>query len=184
MLKLEAKRDKSRYKDTSHWLDAVYRNNKEFIDNKLKDIGEYYPVSKRLKQSKKNSFKNLVLEQTGYKLRKKLSVEELNSLLNKAKNPTGALKKLYRSEAFIPYKERAQENFYSALKKHKAIRKIKMLAGEKEKFDPSRLQWNYKENAYRYGNVFVSIDNSPEDEEYTIKITKITPELMKAYGYK
>ena len=38
MRKLEAKRDKGRYKSTSHWLDAVYRNNKEFIDNKLKNV--------------------------------------------------------------------------------------------------------------------------------------------------
>lgn len=183
MRKLEAKRDKGRYKSTSHWLDAVYRNNKEFIDDKLKNVGEYHKVSGRLKQSKKNSFKNLVLEQTGYKLRKKLSVEELNSLLNKAKNPTKALKKLYRSEAFTPYKERAQENFYNVLKEHKAINRIKKIAGEKERFDPERLEWNYKEKAYRYGNVFIEIDNSPEDKNYTIKITKISPALMKTYGY-
>lgn len=183
MRKLEAKRDKGRYKSTSHWLDAVYRNNKEFIDDKLKNVGEYHKASGRLKQSKKNSFKNLVLEQTGYKLRKKLSVEELNSLLNKAKNPTKALKKLYRSEAFTPYKERAQENAYKTLKKYKSINKIRQLSGEKGKFDPSKLEWNYKENAYRYGNVFVSFVLSPPDDENFVKIEKITEELLKEYGY-
>lgn len=175
MRKLEAKRDKSRYKDTSHWLDAVYRNNKEFIDDKLKSV---------MTTNKKRVFKNLVLEQSGARLKDSLTIKELNNKLNTIKSPTKALKKLSRSDIFSSYKERAQENFYDVLKEHKVIRKIKNLAGERDKFDPNRLQWNYKENAYRYGDVFVSIDNSPEDEEYTIKITKISPELMKAYGYK
>ena len=36
MRNLKSKRYKKRYKDTSHWLDAVYRNNKSFINEKLK----------------------------------------------------------------------------------------------------------------------------------------------------
>ena len=91
MRKLEAKKDKYRYKSTSHWLDAVYRNNKEFIDNKLKN-------TKSL--NKKRTFKNLVLEQTGFKFRGNLTIKELNFELNKSKNPTKALKKLYRSDVY------------------------------------------------------------------------------------
>ena len=174
MRKLEAKRDKGRYKSTSHWLDAVYRNNKEFIDEKLKNVKT---------KNKKRTFKNLVLEQTGFKFRGNLKIKELNFELNKSKNPTKALKKLSRSDIFSSYKERAQENFYDVLKEHKAINRIKKIAGEKEKFDPGRLEWNYKEKAYRYGDVFIEIDNSPEDKNYTIKITKISPALMKTYGY-
>lgn len=174
MRKLEAKRDKGRYKSTSHWLDAVYRNNKEFIDNKLKDVKT---------TNKKRVFKNLVLEQSGTRFRGSLTNKELNFELNKVKNPTKALKKLSRSDVFSSYKERAQENFYNVLKEHKAINRIKKIAGEKERFDPGRLEWNYKEKAYRYGNVFVAIDNSPEDKKYAIKITKISPNLMKTYGY-
>ena len=174
MRKLEAKRDKGRYKSTSHWLDAVYRNNKEFIDNKLKDVKT---------TNKRRVFKNLVLEQSGTRFRGSLTNKELNFELNKVKNPTKALKKLSRSDVFSSYKERAQENFYDVLKEHKAINRIKKIAGEKEKFDPGRLEWNYKEKAYRYGDVFIEIDNSPEDKNYTIKITKISPALMKTYGY-
>ena len=174
MRKLEAKRDKGRYKSTSHWLDAVYRNNKEFIDNKLKDVKT---------TNKRRVFKNLVLEQSGTRFKGSLTNKELNFELNKVKNPTKALKKLSRSDVFSSYKERAQENFYDVLKEHKAINRIKKIAGEKEKFDPGRLEWNYKEKAYRYGDVFIEIDNSPEDKNYTIKITKISPALMKTYGY-
>lgn len=174
MRKLEAKRDKGRYKSTSHWLDAVYRNNKEFIDNKLKSVKT---------TNKKRVFKNLILEQSGIRFRGSLTNKELNFELNKVKNPTKALKKLSRSDVFSSYKERAQENFYNVLKEHKAINRIKKIAGEKERFDPGRLEWNYKEKAYRYGNVFIEIDNSPEDKNYTIKITKISPNLMKTYGY-
>ena len=174
MRKLEAKRDKGRYKSTSHWLDAVYRNNKEFIDNKLKDVKT---------TNKRRVFKNLVLEQSGTRFRGSLTNKELNFELNKVKKPTKALKKLSRSDVFSSYKERAQENFYNVLKENKAINRIKKIAGEKERFDPGRLEWNYKEKAYRYGDVFIEIDNSPEDKNYTIKITKIPQNLMKTYGY-
>ena len=174
MRKLEAKKDKGRYKSTSHWLDAVYRNNKEFIDNKLKNVQSL---------NKKRTFKNLVLEQTGFKFRGNLTIKELNFELNKSKNPTKALKKLYRSDIFSSYKERAQENAYKALKEYKSINKIRQLSGEKGKFDPSKLEWNRKENAYRYGNVFVSFVLSPPDDENVIKKKKIAEELLKEYGY-
>ena len=174
MRKLEAKKDKGRYKSTSHWLDAVYRNNKEFIDNKLKNVKSL---------NKKRTFKNLVLEQTGFKFKGNLTIKELNFELNKSKNPTKALKKLYRSDIFSSYKERAQENAYKSLKEYKAINKIRQLSGEKGKFDPSKLEWNRKENAYRYGDVFVSFVLSPPDDENVIKIEKIAEELLKEYGY-
>ena len=174
MRKLEAKKDKGRYKSTSHWLDAVYRNNKEFIDEKFKNVQT---------KNKKRVFKNLVLAETGAKFKGHLTIKELNERLNAAKNPTKALKKLSRSDVFSSYKERAQENAYKALKEYKAINKIRQLSGEKGKFDPSKLEWNRKENAYRYGDVFVSFVLSPPDDENVIKIEKIAEELLKEYGY-
>ena len=174
MRKLEAKRDKGRYKSTSHWLDAVYRNNKEFIDNKLKDVKT---------TNKRRVFKNLVLEQSGTRFKGSLTNKELNFELNKVKNPTKALKKLSRSDIFSSYKERAQENIYKFLKEEKSINKIKDLIGKREKFDPGKLEWNYKDKVYEYKGVYIDIDNSPEDKNYTIKITKIPQNLMKTYGY-
>lgn len=153
MRKLEAKRDKGRYKSTSHWLDAVYRNNKEFIDNKLKNVKSL---------NKKRTFKNLVLEQTGFKFRGNLPIKELNFELNKSKNPVKALKKLSRSDVFSSYKERAQENVYKFLKEEKSIKTIKNLIGKKEKFDPGKLEWNYKDKVYEYKGVYIDISNSPK----------------------
>ena len=153
MRKLEAKRDKGRYKSTSHWLDAVYRNNKEFIDNKLKDVKT---------TNKRRVFKNLVLEQSGTRFKGSLTNKELNFELNKVKNPTKALKKLSRSDVFSSYKERAQENAYKALKEYKAINKIRQLSGEKGKFDASKLEWDYNDKVYKYEGVYIDISNSPK----------------------
>ena len=153
MRKLEAKRDKGRYKSTSHWLDAVYRNNKEFIDNKLKDVKT---------TNKRRVFKNLVLEQSGTRFKGSLTNKELNFELNKVKNPTKALKKLYRSDVFSSHKERAQENIYKFLKEEKSIKTIKDLIGKREKFDPGKLEWNYKDKVYEYKGVYIDISNSPK----------------------
>ena len=150
MRKLEAKRDKGRYKSTSHWLDAVYRNNKEFIDNKLKDVKT---------TNKRRVFKNLVLEQSGTRFRGSLTNKELNFELNKVKNPTKALKKLSRSDIFSSYKERAQENVYKFLKEEKSIKTIKDIIGKREKFDPGKLEWNYKDKVYEYKRKPLDFDN-------------------------
>ena len=165
MRKLEAKRDKGRYKSTSHWLDAVYRNNKEFIDNKLKDVKT---------TNKKRVFKNLVLEQSGTRFRGSLTNKELNFELNKVKNPTKALKKLSRSDIFSSYKERAQENVYKFLKEEKSIKTIKDLIGKREKFDPGKLEWNYKDKVYEYKGVYIDISNSPKGVKIYKKVSTLS----------
>ena len=165
MRKLEAKKNKGRYKSTSHWLDAVYRNNKEFIDNKLKNVKSL---------NKKRTFKNLVLEQTGFKFRGNLPIKELNFELNKSKNPVKALKKLYRSDVFSSYKERAQENVYKFLKEEKSIKTIKDLIGKREKFDPGKLEWNYKDKVYEYKGVYIDISNSPKGVKIYKKVSTLS----------
>ena len=162
MRKLEAKRDKGRYKSTSHWLDAVYRNDKEYIDNKLKDVKT---------TNKRRVFKNLVLEQSGTRFKGSLTNKELNFELNKVKNPTKALKKLSRSDIFSSYKERAQENVYKFLKEEKSIKTIKDLIGKREKFDPGKLEWNYKYNLYEYKGVYIDISNSPKGVKIYKKVS-------------
>ena len=165
MRKLEAKKDKGRYKSTSHWLDAVYRNNKEFIDNKLKDVKT---------TNKRRVFKNLVLEQSGTRFRGSLTNKELNFELNKVKNPTKALKKLSRSDIFSSYKERAQENVYKFLKEEKSIKTIKDLIGKREKFDPGKLEWNYKDKVYEYKGVYIDISNSPKGVKIYKKVSTLS----------
>lgn len=165
MRKLEAKRDKVRYKSTSHWLDAVYRNNKELIDNKLKDVKT---------TNKRRVFKNLVLEQSGTRFKGSLTNKELNFELNKIKNPTKALKKLSRSDIFSSYKERAQENVYKFLKEEKSIKTIKDLIGKREKFDPGKLEWNYKDKVYEYKEVYIDISNSPKGVKIYKKVSTLS----------
>ena len=165
MRKLEAKRDKGRYKSTSHWLDAVYRNNKEFIDEKFKNVQT---------KNKKRVFKNLVLAETGAKFKGHLTIKELNERLNAAKNPTKALKKLSRSDIFSSYKERAQENVYKFLKEEKSIKTIKDLIGKREKFDPGKLEWNYKDKVYEYKGVYIDISNSPKGVKIYKKVSTLS----------
>ena len=165
MRKLEAKKNKGRYKSTSHWLDAVYRNNKEFIDNKLKDVKT---------TNKRRVFKNLVLEQSGTRFKGSLTNKELNFELNKVKNPTKALKKLSRSDVFSSYKERAQENVYKFLKEEKSIKTIKDIIGKREKFDPGKLEWNYKDKVYEYKGVYIDISNSPKGVKIYKKVSTLS----------
>ena len=165
MRKLEAKKNKGRYKSTSHWLDAVYRNNKEFIDNKLKDVKT---------TNKRRVFKNLVLEQSGTRFKGSLTNKELNFKLNKVKNPTRALKKLSISDIFSSYKERAQENVYKFLKEEKSIKTIKDLIGKREKFDPGKLEWNYKDKVYEYKGVYIDISNSPKGVKIYKKVSTLS----------
>ena len=165
MRKLEAKRDKGRYKSTSLWLDAVYRNNKSFIDEKFKNVQT---------KNKKRVFKNLVLAETGAKFKGHLTIKELNERLNAAKNPTKALKKLSRSDIFSSYKERAQENVYKFLKEEKSIKTIKDLIGKREKFDPGKLEWNYKDKVYEYKGVYIDISNSPKGVKIYKKVSTLS----------
>ena len=165
MQKLKAKKDKGRYKSTSHWLDAVYRNNKSFIDEKFKNVQT---------KNKKRDFKNLVLAETGAKFKGHLTIKELNERLNAAKNPTKALKKLSRSDVFSSYKERAQENVYKFLKEEKSIKTIKDLIGKREKFDPGKLEWNYKDKVYEYKGVYIDISNSPKGVKIYKKVSTLS----------
>ena len=165
MRNLKSKKYKKRYKDTSHWLDAVYRHNQEFIDNKLKDVKT---------TNKRRVFKNLVLEQSGTRFRGSLTNKELNFELNKVKNPTKALKKLSRSDVFSSYKERAQENVYKLLKEEKSIKTIKDLIGKREKFDPGKLEWNYNDKVYEYKGVYIDISNSPKGVKIYKKVSTLS----------
>ena len=94
--------------------------------------------------------------------------------LNKSKNPTKALKKLYRSDVFSSYKERAQENVYKFLKEEKSIKTIKDLIGKREKFDPGKLEWNYKDKVYEYKGVYIDISNSPKGVKIYKKVSTLS----------
>ena len=63
---------------------------------------------------------------------------------------------------FSSYKERAQQNAYKVIKENKAIQKIKELSEEKGKFDPTKLEWDFKDKVYKYGKVYIEFEVSPK----------------------
>lgn len=141
MIKLKAKMPKSKYKSTDSWLDAIYRNNKVIIDEKVRSTAGL---------SKKSVFKRLVKEQ-----------------MEQGSSATRAVNVIERSTIFTSVKERLQANLYSGLKgDQQAYRDFRELTKEKgkyAKFDPNLLTYDYKDKAYYYGDkVKISFENSPQ----------------------
>lgn len=144
MTTFKAKKAKSRYKNTDSWIDAVYRNNKEVIDNELSKFG-----------SPKRVFKQIVREH-----------------MDEGLSPTAAMKTIARSTLFTSEKERIRNNMMTALKEdraaYKAFRELTKEKGKYTKFDPSKLVWNKDDHVYQYDDVVISFENSP----YEVKVWK------------
>lgn len=146
-MKLKAKKGKSKYKNTDTWLDAVYRNNKEFIDEKLKNVS--VP-----KLSKRTIFKDIVKEYSDQGL-----------------SPLKALKTASNSEIFTSKMERLHNNAFSALKAdkdaYKTFRELTKEHGRFTKMDETKLKW--ENGVYIYENIMISFQNSP----YGIRVGRI-----------
>lgn len=142
MLKLKALKAKSKYKNTEAWLDAVYRNNKEYIDSKI--------IVTSTRESKKAIFKRMVGE-----------------YMEEGLSPTKALKTVSKSSVFVPYKERAVSNAYTALKADKLayqqFRELTKSGGKYTKIDMGKFVWDPDQKVYVYDNeVIIRFDNSPK----------------------
>lgn len=137
-MKLQALHSISYYKSTSHWLDAVYRNNKEFIDKKLTVTNP--------KASKKTVFKNLVRE-----------------YMDEGYAPTKALNTLSKTTIFTSEVERFRRNARNALRNDKeTYKQFRQLVGWKQKIDESKFVYDKKQHIYIYdGRITVSFRNSP-----------------------
>ena len=138
MKTFKAAHNKSYYKTTDAWIDAVYRNNKEIIDKELSFAGK-----------PRATFKQMVEEYMDEGLR-----------------PTEAVSTIARSTLFTSELERLQNNFYQGLKgdkeAYKLFREFTKERGKYAKFDPNRLKWNKEDKFYVYGdNVIISFQNSP-----------------------
>ena len=141
---LDTKRSRSRYKSDSTWLNAVYRENKSFID-------EAYVESESGK-SKREIFKQDVKEYM-----------EVDGLTAKQ-----AVKAISRSTKFTTEKERFQYNAYEALRDDKeAFKEFRNLNRDKGKFqkiDLGQFEWIKEEHAYIYGGkIKISFENSPKE---------------------
>lgn len=140
-MKLEAKRKKSSYKSTDSWLDAVYKNNKEIIDQNIITLG---------KESKKTIFKQLVKEN-----------------MAEGMSPVKALKTLSKSTVFTPVGERLINNAYKGLKSdkgaYKAFRELTKENGRYTKLDLDKFRYDPNTYTYVYDNrIRISFENSPK----------------------
>lgn len=137
MKTFKAAHNKGFYKNTDAWIDAVYRNNKSVIDEKLAFAGK-----------PKATFKQMVKE-----------------YITEGLSPTKAVSTIARSTLFTPETERLKNNFYEGLKgdkeAYKAFRELTKEKGKYSKFDPNKLKWDKDDKVYVYGNVIVSFQNSP-----------------------
>lgn len=144
---MKALKNKSKYKNTSTWLDAVYRNNKELIDSKVETTGN---------TSKKQVFKKLV-----------------NEYIEEGYSPTQAVKKLEKSTVFTDVKDRLKQNAYTAIKNdkeaYKEFRELTKNKGRYSKVELDKFQYDKDTGNYIYGNIMISFSNSP----YTINFSTI-----------
>lgn len=140
MKDFKAKHNKSYYKNTNAWIDAVYRNNKEVIDKELSSFGLKSP---------KSIFKQMV-----------------NEYIESGVSATKAVKTIARSTLFTPVEERIRSNFYSGLKgdrdSYKKFREFTKEKGKYSKYDPNKLVWDKDNKVYIYNSsVIISFQNSP-----------------------
>ena len=139
---LRAKKAKYKYKNTNAWLNAVYRNNKTLIDEKL-------PAGPG--QSSKATFKQWV-----------------NAYRAEGKSPNKALRTLSKSEIFTDRATRLKENFLRSLKQDKESWKtFRRAVGWHKKITIDKFSYDYAEKAYKYEDdgVIVYRDPSPKGSE-------------------
>jgi hypothetical protein len=146
-------KNKSEYKNTSEWLDAVYEKNRALIDEKL---GTQYA-------SPKEQFKAQVKE---YMIQDNMS-------------PTKALKTLARSRVFTEDYEAFREYAWEGLKEkpmaYKRFRELTKEKGRYSAFDPTKLRWDKRSKVYIYNDeIVISFQNSPEDV-IVYRIPKVGP---------
>lgn len=139
-MKLRAKYGRKHYKTNDSYLNAVYRNNKAIIDDKLADIG--VEGISPLKQ-----FKNNVYE-TQRNLKRK----------GKTSTITRAMNVFTESRDFTPVEEHFLENAVRGLRRFKAMEKLYTLTGKA--FDVSKLKY-VGDNAYSYRGYVIKFNNSP-----------------------
>lgn len=136
---MKAKKPRTQYKNTNTWLNAVYKENKQYIDSKIETTGN---------TSKLKVFKALV-----------------NEYISEGNTPNRALRKLEASTVFTETKDRLTQNMYKALKAdkfaYKEFRELTKIKGKYQKIDFEKFQYNSEDHTYRYGNVIISFENSP-----------------------
>lgn len=154
MIKLRAKYPRGHYKNESSYLRAVYRNNKQAIDNIFdKDILEQYKVTSF--SAWKERLKDLKMD----KHTKELYGEHptVNQLLDRYSGSREMRTKV----------EQLADNALEGLKGDpSALKAVRKATGWNVKLDSSNITFNAKEKTYNYtvGNKTIKFDfsNSPK----------------------
>lgn len=158
-MKLRAKKPKKKYKDLEHYLDAVYKNNKTAIDEKI-------PSSGRGKSSK---------------VRFKAVVKEKMSQGMSAKK---ALDAVGKSQMFTSRTEHYAQNLITFMKKDKGTyHEFRQKKGWRKKLDLTKFTYkgsNGSYQIYEYDNsVRIFKQQSPKDDSVdSLIIEKIQEEDM------
>lgn len=140
---MKAYKKRSSYKSVDHWLESVYRKNKDRIDTTLEGI-----------KNKKASFKNAV---KGY--------------MDEGLSPEASLKALENSTIFTPVYERMRKNLIEGMKTNKVYNEFRKLnrsaSGRFLKVDLDRFNYDEEQGVYYYTTtegtiILIEILNSPE----------------------
>lgn len=131
----------SKYKTQKSYIQAVYRANKDFID-------EGYPGVKNKRQA--------------------FVADVMANKDQKGKKITSAVKQTLHMSIFVPYQERAKENVVSGLKKFKDEWKaFRWSAGWNKKIEAEKFRY-IGDGTYIYDDrVQIAFSNSPEGVEIT-----------------
>lgn len=147
MRNFKAKHNKSYYKNTEAWIDAVYRNNKDTIRSGLADENGIP------KKNTKAIFKAMVKE-----------------FISEGLSPTKAVKTIARGTLFTSNLERIRLNAYNSIIKdrvaYKAFREYTKEKGRYTKFDEEKMVWDKSQGIYIYDNkIIIDFKNSPHGIE-------------------
>lgn len=137
------KQPPNKYASINHYVNAVYKKNKDLIDSELSG-GEKGP---------KATLKAMVKE-----------------YMEQGKTIGQSLRIIDRSELFTPRAERLQNNALKAMRRDKKaweafneLRRKRDERGRFTKIDPSLMKWDKKQKLYIYNNeLTVSFKNSPK----------------------
>lgn len=157
---LRAKKNISKYKSVNHWLKAVYRNNKEEIDQAFGGMLE--------KGTSFRGFKVAVIDtlnQRGVDI-SSIGKRKLNKVMHSAVSTVG------RSNLFMTKSERYREYALSGLRKSpEAMKLFKEKTKEKGKYKKLDIEkLRYKDGQYEYGdNLIINYRESPERVEISYK---------------
>lgn len=145
-MKLRAKYRRSHYKTDDSFLNAVYRDNKALIDERLEGVGAEGGVS--------------VLQQFKYLVKE--TQQKIKNRTGRDPSITTAMNRFTASRDFTPIEIHMRENMVKGLKNFGALRTLYKLTGHK--FDPDMVVY-IGDNMYSYRGYVIKLTNSPKSIE-------------------